>query len=149
MFKNYPQFTRRITAAAALGAVLLSAPVAQSAVQPAAVRSAPIKGWTAVAGLNGPAVLELARTLPVSAQASGDQPWCDQGPTVRAALKSEFGEQLVSGGPEGTQLWGSDMTGTWTVVLGRADNTQCIIASGIGYEDGTDPQSFYAKVDLV
>ena len=67
---------------------------------------------------------------------------------VADALRSEFEEQPVTHRADGTQLWGSDLMGTWTVVLGRADGTQCIIASGIGYQDGTDPLAFYAKVDL-
>lgn len=139
---------RHLPALAALAATLLCAPVAQSAVEPAVRHSGPIKGWTAVAGLTGPAVLELARTLPLSAEARNDQPWCDSAAAVADALRSEFEEQPVTHRADGTQLWGSDLMGTWTVVLGRADGTQCIIASGIGYQDGTDPLAFYAKVDL-
>ncbi|ARJ69082.1 hypothetical protein [Paracoccus contaminans] len=139
---------RHLPAFAALAVTLLCAPVAQSSVEPAVLQSAPIKGWTAVAGLTGPAVLELARTLPLSAEASSDQPWCDSAAAVAHSLRSEFDEQPVTHRADGTQLWGSDLMGTWTLVLGRNDGTQCVIASGIGYQDGTNPLAFYAKVDL-
>ena len=66
-----------------------------------------------------------------------------------AALKTEFDENLVTRRADGTQLWGSDLMGTWTVLLERADNTNCVIASGIGYQDGVDPGAFYAKVGLI
>lgn len=138
----------RLALATAVAAAALSVTAAQSAVEPAPVAGTPVKGWTAVAGLSGPAVMELARTLPVATEADGDQPWCDQSGVVRSALASEFDESLVTHRADGTQLWGSDMMGTWTVVLDRADNTQCVIASGIGYQDGTDPATFYSKVGL-
>ena len=54
---------------------------------------------------------------------------------------------VVARRADGTQLWGSDMMGTWTVLLERGD-THCVIASGIGYQDGVDPGAFYAKVGL-
>ena len=136
----------RIALPAAVAALTVTG--AQSAVDPAPVEHAAVKGWTAVAGMSGAAVLELARTLPVPTEADGDQPWCDQAPVVRSALKAEFEERLVTRRADGTQLWGSDMMGTWTVILDRADNTQCVIASGIGYQDGADPGAFYAKVGL-
>lgn len=138
----------RLALVTAFAASALSVTAAQSAVEPAPVAGTPVKGWTAVAGLSGPAVMELARTLPVATEADGDQPWCDQSDVVRSALASEFDESLVTRRADGTQLWGSDMMGTWTVVLDRADNTQCVIASGIGYQDGTDPATFYSKVGL-
>ena len=137
----------RLALATAVAAAL-SVTAAQSAVDPAPVSKTPVKGWTAVAGLSGPALIELARTLPVATDTDGDQPWCDASGVVRLALASEFAESLVTRRADGTQLWGSDLMGTWTVVLDRADDTQCVIASGIGYQDGTDPATFYSKVGL-
>lgn len=131
--------------------VLLAAfPVAtaQSAVTPPPTHSEPVKGWTAVAGLSGPAVIEIARKLPVARDTAEDKPWCDHAGVVDKALRTEFDEAPVTKRADGTQLWGSSVMGTWTVVLARADNVQCIIASGIGYEDGTDPTTFYSKVGL-
>lgn len=139
---------RRVSFFAAIAAVALSAPAALSAPESAITDGAPIKGWTAVAGLSGPAVVALARTLPLTSEARSDQPWCARTGAVDAALRTEFDERPVTGRSDGTQLWGSDLMGTWTLVLGRGDGTGCIVASGIGYRDGTDPLDFYAKVDL-
>ena len=137
----------RIALVAALAAIPVT--TAQSAILPSPVLNAPVRGWTAVAGLSGPEVVELARSLPVETEASGNLPWCDAAPVVSAALKSEFEENLVTRRADGTQLWGSDLMGTWTVLLERPDNTNCVIASGIGYQDGVDPGAFYAKVGLI
>lgn len=138
----------RFTLAALAATAALSVTAAQSAIESAPVNAGPVKGWTAVAGLSGPAVIELARSLPVAADAERDQPWCDRAAAVGSALKTEFEENLVTRRADGTQLWGSDLMGTWTVVLTRPDTTQCVIASGIGYRDGTDPATFYSKVGL-
>lgn len=131
-------------------AVVAMMPVgaAQSSVDPSPSLDVPVKGWTAVAGMSGPAVIAMARDLNISTEASSDQPWCDRAAVVDSALKSEFEELPVTYRADGTELWGSALTGTWTVVLSRPDNVQCVIASGIGYQDGTDPAKFYAKVGL-
>ena len=55
---------------------------------------------------------------------------------------------MVTRHSDGTQLWGSDVMGTWTVVLSRPDDTQCVIASGIGYAAGENPATYLAKVGL-
>ena len=138
-------------APAALAALIAVLPVtaAQSAIDTATHPEAAVKGWTAVSGMSGPDVLHLARTLPLATDATGDQPWCAAVAEVRDALKSEFDETLVTRRADGTQLWGSDSMGTWTVVLTRPDQTQCVIASGIGYEDGANPLAYYAKVGLI
>ncbi len=141
-----PSVARLSVAAALIAAFSVTA--AQSAVEPAPHDAGPVKGWTAVAGLSGPAVLALARTLPVASEADGDQPWCDRSATVRDALRTEFEEQMVTRHSDGTQLWGSDVMGTWTVVLSRPDDTQCVIASGIGYAAGENPATYLAKVGL-
>lgn len=139
-----------IALAAATAATAAFAVVpAQSAILSSPTLNAPVRGWTAVAGLSGPEVVELVRTLPVETEASGHLPWCDAAPVVNAALSTEFEENLVARRADGTQLWGSDLMGTWTVLLARGDDTNCVIASGIGYQDGVDPGAFYAKVGLI
>lgn len=132
----------------ALALAALSVGAAQAALVPSPVVVLPVKGWAAVAGMSGAEVVELARALPVETDAAGDRPWCDTGPVIHAALTAEFDETLVSRRVDGTQLWGSDVMGTWTVLLERADSTHCVIASGIGYRDGVDPGTFYANVGL-
>jgi hypothetical protein len=137
-------------AALATAVAVLTATAAQSAIAPSPALNAPVKGWTAVAGMSGPEVVELVRSLPVqTTEASGNLPWCDAAPVVNAALKTEFDENLVARRADGTQLWGSDLMGTWTVLLDRGNDTRCVIASGIGYQDGVDPGAFYAKVGLI
>ena len=39
--------------------------------------------------------------------------------------------------------------GTWTVVLERPDATSCVIASGIGFRDGTSPDAYFTRVGLL
>ena len=134
--------------AAAVTVAVLSVTAAQSSVDRAPDLSGPVKGWTAVAGLSGPAVVEMARKLPVAANAESDKPWCDSKAVVDSALQKEFDERMVTQRADGTSLWGSDVMGTWTVVLTRPDNVQCIVASGVGYEDGTNPGTFLSKVGL-
>lgn len=140
--------TLRYTLSALVAAAAMSVTAAQSAIETAPEPSGAVKGWTAVAGMSGPAVVRLARILPDAAEADGDQPWCDKDAIVQAALRTEFEEDLVTRRADGTQLWGSDLTGTWTVLLDRKDDTQCVIASGVGYRDGTNPLTFYSKVGL-
>lgn len=134
----------------ALAALIVALPVsaAQSSIERPAAQAQPVKGWSAVAGLSGAEVLDMARTLPRTADAAGDRPWCDTAATVQQSLDAEFDERMVTRRDDGTQLWGSDVMGTWTVLLARADQTNCIIASGIGYQDGANPGTYYAQVGL-
>lgn len=105
-------------------------------------------GWSAVAGMEPRAVREMARELPLSEQATRDQPWCGQNTEVEASLTHDFGETKVTTNARDTALWGSQIMGTWTVVLERADATSCIIASGVGFRDGTSPQAYFTNVGL-
>lgn len=140
-------FTRSFAAAALIAALPVTA--AQSAIDTHRQPEAAVKGWTAVAGMEGPAVLQMALTQRVDPMAQGDQPWCDSAAAVGDALSTEFDEAPVTRRADGTQLWGSDTMGTWTVVLSRPDGLQCVIASGIGYQDGANPLAYYAKVGLI
>ena len=106
------------------------------------------RGWSAVAGMDPREVRELARTLPLSQNAVGDQPWCDRKAEVESTLAHDFGEEKVAVGHEGTTLWGSALMGTWTMVYERGDATSCVIASGVGFSDGANPGLFFAKAGL-
>lgn len=106
------------------------------------------RGWSAVAGMDPRAVREMARTLPVSEDAAIDRPWCDRDAEIEAALRHEFAEEKIATNGRDTALWGSDLMGTWTVVLERPDATSCIIASGIGFQSGENPQSYFVTVGL-
>lgn len=138
-----------IAAAAALpAAAILPVPAAQAAALARSAPAGPVRGWTSVAGMTGPEVVQLARHLPVETDPGSDRPWCDAAPVVQSALAAEFEETMVARRADGTSLWGSDAMGTWTVLLERADSTHCVIGSGIGYRDGVDPGSLYARVGL-
>ena len=65
-----------------------------------------------------------------------------------AGLDAEFGETLVLAKRDGLRLWGSDEMGTWTMVFERHDGSSCIVASGIGYQDGTDPSVIFRTAGL-
>ena len=140
-------FIRSVAGAALIAALPVTA--AQSAIDTHRQPEAAVKGWTAVAGMEGKAVLQMALTQRVDPMEIGDQPWCDSAAAVHDALSTEFDEALVTRRADGTQLWGSDSMGTWTVVLSRPDGMQCVIASGIGYQDGANPLAYYAKVGLI
>lgn len=105
-------------------------------------------GWSAVAGMTPQEVRDMARDLPLSRAAAPDQPWCARSTEIGAALRNEFGEERVASGAEDIALWGSQVMGTWTVVLERPDATSCIIASGIGYRKAQDPQVYFVKAGL-
>ena len=143
-----PQMTRILpTALLALAFALPTAP-AIAAITTHGENLASPRGWSAIAGMDPRAVAELAQTLPLSDEAVGDQPWCDRRAEVERTLAHDFGEEKVANGARGMALWGSELMGTWTMVLERADATSCVIASGIGYSDATSPQVFFTRVGL-
>ncbi len=107
------------------------------------------QGWSAVAGMEPRAVREMARTLPLSDVATDDQPWCGRNAEIESTLRHDFDEEKVATvAAEDTTLWGSDLMGTWTVVLERPDATSCVIASGIGFRDGANPGTFLSRAGL-
>ncbi len=140
-----PQMTRIVPAA--LLALALALPAAAAVTSRADSQENP-HSWSAIAGMAPQAVAELAQTLPLSDAATGDQPWCDRRAEVAQTLTHDFGEEKVATGAQGVALWGSDLMGTWTMVLDRADATSCVIASGIGYSDTTSPQVFFTQAGL-
>ncbi len=141
--------TAKATRIATLAAMTLALALpAMAAVTSRADNLAHPRGWSAMEGMTPGAVARMAQTLPLSAQATGDQPWCDHQTAMAQALADEFGERKVATGAQGIALWGSDRMGTWTMVLERADATSCVIASGVGYSDRTSPQVFFGTSGL-
>lgn len=106
------------------------------------------RGWSAVSGMDPRAVREMARNLPVSMDASDERPWCDRNAQIEASLSQDFDEKKVATNGRDTALWGSDVMGTWTVVLERPDQTSCVIASGIGFSGGANPAAYFTKIGL-
>lgn len=108
----------------------------------------PVQGWSAMAGVDIATLLDRAQDLPETDMAVGDQPYCADDPEIHRTLKSDFSETRVDASHQGTELWGSDQMGTWTLVAPRGDQTSCIIASGIGYDDQQDVEVYYQTAGL-
>ncbi len=75
----------------------------------------------------------LALAPPVQAQAL-----CAERSVITDRLESRFHETYQGGGLQSTtslvEIWSSDETGTWTLLLSRADGTSCVIASGQNWQ---------------
>lgn len=106
--------------------MLLTAMPVLSATRP----DQPVQAWSAMAGVDVPSLLSQTAQMPISDMAVGDQPYCAADPEIHQTLTTEFEESRVDASHKGTELWGSDQLGTWTLVAPRADDTSCIIASG-------------------
>jgi hypothetical protein len=115
-----------------------------------AIRSdQPIQGWPAMEGADIATLLNQAQSLPTSDMAVGDQPYCAVNDEISSTLKHDFNEAPVDvSRRDGTELWGSDQMGTWTLVATRPDDTSCIIASGIGYDDRKAAEVYYTTAGL-
>ena len=115
----------------------------------AATASNPIQGWSAMKDVDTATLLRDVQTMPVSAEATEDQPYCAADAEIAATLEHDFNELPVdTANADGTKLWGSEQMGTWTLVAARDDQTSCIIASGIGFDDQADTQAYYEVAGL-
>ncbi len=140
---------RQIAIVAALGsAIALSTTPTLAAITSRADSLANPRGWSAIAGMDVQSVIDLAQNLPLSSEATEDQPYCTQSGQMARALKDDFDEVLVAHGAQDTSLWGSQEMGTWTLTLNRADRTSCVIASGVGYSKHANPMQFYHQAGL-
>ncbi|MBC9246285.1 hypothetical protein H4P12_06055 [Paracoccus sp. 11-3] len=115
-----------------------------------AIRSdQPVQGWSAMAGIDTASLLQQAQDMPTSDMAVGDQPYCATDSEIHQTLTQDFSENRVDAEQHaGTELWGSDQMGTWTLVAPRKDNTSCIIASGIGFDEQTSVEVYYTTAGL-
>lgn len=110
----------------------------------------PVQGWSAMRDVPATALLERAPALPTTDMATGDQPYCADNAEISATLRGDFDEAPVDATRHpGTQLWGSDRMGTWTLVTPRDDQTSCIIASGIGFDADRDVSIYYESAGLL
>jgi len=136
----------RIARLAMVGSVTLLTAMPALAATPA---DQPIQGWSAMQGTNTATLLRDVQSLPVSEQATEDQPYCASDAEIAKTLEHDFNEMPVHAEQaDGTELWGSDQLGTWTLVAARQDQTSCIIASGIGFDDDTNAQNYYDVAGL-
>lgn len=146
-----------MAALAAIGGLMLPASIALSAIDFNADDRAgqPVpRVWAAMAGADTPSVISMIANQPAQSlvpELNPDEPYCDLRTTLTQTLSHDFGEHLVqtkSQGPDGTELWGSDLMGTWTLVYHRQDGVACVIASGTGYSDGANPAVYYTQAGI-
>lgn len=139
--------TARPVLIAVIAALGITLPVvgAQSSVQPRTdMHAAAPRAYSAIEGMSVRDVMAVARTLPATT-VDPDQPWCDLSGAVDESLRAEFGEQRVAN-QDGLILYGSDEAGTFTLVMPRTDKTSCVVGSGTGYRDASNPSSIYSVV---
>ncbi|MDJ0826995.1 MAG: hypothetical protein QNJ16_15990 [Rhodobacter sp.] len=78
----------------------------------------------------------LAATTLGAAQAHAQQN-CGPREAVIERLKGGFGEGLAAGGlrseAQVLEVWAAPETGTWTVLMTRADGISCVMASGTNW----------------
>ena len=115
-----------------------------------AIRSdQPVQGWSAMEGIDTATLLQQAQDMPTSDMAVGDQPYCAADSEIHQTLTQDFSENRIDAQQHaGTELWGSDQMGTWTLVAPRKDNTSCIIASGIGFDEEKSVEVYYTTAGL-
>ncbi|PZO67671.1 MAG: hypothetical protein DI498_01385 [Paracoccus denitrificans] len=139
--------TARPILLAVVAALGITLPVvgAQSSVQPRTdMHSAAPRAYSAIEGMSVRDVMAVARTLPTTT-IDPAQPWCDLTGAIDESLRIEFGEQRIAS-QGGLVLYGSDEAGTFTLVMPRADKTSCVVGSGTGYRDASNPDRIYSVV---
>lgn len=123
------------------------APPMSDAAQPSGART--VEGWSAMVDVSLAEILAKLDDLPLSEQASHEQPYCASDDEIALTLRHDFAEEVVlTAGAEGTEIWASELMGTWTVVAPRMDETSCIVASGIGFSPRTDAEVYYSSLGL-
>lgn len=76
----------------------------------------------------------VAATAP---PALAQTPSCALRDIVVERLTQNFGELPVAGGLQNShsiiEIWASDQTGTFTVLISRADGFSCVVSTGTGF----------------
>ena len=77
------------------------------------------------------------------AAAAQAQTSCAPRDSVMERLQTKFGETLAAGGLQSRQqvleVWASQDTGTWTVLMTHANGLTCVVASGTNWHQN-DPK---------
>ncbi len=89
----------------------------------------------------------LLHATPI-AEAQG-RPACAKRDLVVQRLEERFGETLRSMGlnqNEGlVEVFASEATGTWTILMTMPDGVSCLLAAGRMWEDGSSPATIPGK----
>lgn len=140
---------RRLVIASAFGAAIaLTGDPTEAAISTRSDNLANPRGWSAVAGMDVRAVIDLAHRLPTVTSNEPDEPFCAPEGDLAEILQQDFDEVPVAHGSQETTLWGSQETGTWTLTLSRRDSTSCVVASGIGFSRDANPMRFYHQAGM-
>ena len=87
------------------------------------------------------ATLVFAIAAPSIAQA---QTVCAQRESIITQLKKQFGESErgvgLSGAEALVEIWSSEKTGTWTIVMTRPNGITCVMASGESWIESPAPK---------
>lgn len=140
---------RRIARLGLAGSVALSMAVPALSLTRPDTAEPQVQAWSAMRDVPAATLLDSAEDLPLSDMAVDDQPYCAENDEIQQTLSHDFAEKPVDQDSRaGAELWGSSQMGTWTLVAARADDTSCIIASGIGYRTGRDVEIYYVTAGL-
>lgn len=94
-----------------------------------------------------PSIYDMPGHVPAYAE-----PHCEATATLAATLDHDFAETPVETriAADGLvfDLYASPLMGTWTLVHRGADGIACIVSSGTGWADGTDPDHVFSAADL-
>lgn len=81
----------------------------------------------------------LALAPPVQAR-----PICAERGVIVEKLENGFHESYQGAGLQSAtslvEIWSSDETGSWTMLLSKADGTSCVIASGMNWQFDQKPE---------
>lgn len=81
--------------------------------------------------------LTLAVALAVPAHAETQS--CADRDTITERLTSGYGEKFAGGGLRNSdsiyEVWMSDDSGTWTILMTKPDGTSCVMAAGTNWRE--------------
>lgn len=81
----------------------------------------------------------LALAPPVQAQSI-----CAERSIITERLENRFHETYQGAGLQSTtnliEIWSSEETGSWTILMSRADGISCVIASGVNWQFDQQPE---------
>ena len=84
-------------------------------------------------------ILMASVILTLAAGSASAQACTDRSDLVER-LAAKYGEVFAGGGLRDSssivEVWMSEETGTWTVILTRADGRACVMASGTNWREG-------------
>ena len=85
---------------------------------------------------SNPSIDDFVGRIPQTVQ----DPLCDAEQAIKSQISEDFAESrkgtLPKAGIVRTEVWASDLMGTWTLITINDDRLACITASGFGWTSG-------------